>query len=140
MGNVGRGLRSYATHRARVKPGYLPSLEDVIKESEFLDPSFPLATHRFQDIEEAIYNSRKALRAKAKYRPGKPVSDKFWSIADEYELVFDRERGVLLSYAALKDGKIFAEGNITWVEFDISIPEEVFTIIIQDDIRVFLVR
>jgi hypothetical protein len=83
------------------------------------------------DVEPATAIGREALRARARPRPGDDRHDGWrlhaigWG-ADEYELVVDRERGVLLRAAARLGGEEFQVMEIEAIEFDAPIADAVF--------------
>jgi hypothetical protein len=70
------------------------------------------------------------VQARAIYRKGRDrIPDAiFWATADEYDLVVDKEYGVLPRYAARLKGQEFAVTEVDRVIFDEPIPEEVFSL------------
>ncbi|HLU10183.1 MAG TPA: hypothetical protein VK003_10990 [Oceanobacillus sp.] len=112
-----------------IKIGSAPDIEDRIDDIPLLDPSFLLASHDLQIISDTVHAERDAIQIKAIYRKGKSRSYEpmFWSTADEYELLIDKERGILLRYAAKLAGEEFAVASVDQVSFDQPIPERIFT-------------
>lgn len=126
---------------AKKKDAHLQSIEDMLNEIAIISPSFLISSHELQIEDEIRYLDREAIRVHAIYIRGKTIcQDKFfWSIADEYEIVVDKERGILLYYAAkFRDQKI-AEASVKEVAFDESLSEELFSITVEPSIRVYLV-
>jgi len=107
-----------------------PDIEDRIDDAPLLDPAFLLASHRLEPLHDTVHAGRAAVAARATYRKGKSRSYEpmFWTTADSYMLTVDRERGILLRYAALLDGEEFAVASVDEVVFDAPIAVEVFTL------------
>ncbi len=118
-----------------------PRVEDVINEVPLLDPSFLLASHDLQHTESTLYAKREAVGIRAVFRKGKdlPRADFFWGAADEYELLVDKERGILLRYAAKIGGQEFAIASVDHVIFDEPIPEGIFSFTPSSNTSVHLV-
>ena len=123
---------------AEVRP---PRVEEVINEAPLLDPSFLLASHDLQYTESALYMKREAVGIRAVFRKGKdlPRADFFWGVADEYELLVDKERGILLRYAAKLGEQEFAIASVDHVIFDEPIPEGIFSFTPPSNTSVHLV-
>jgi len=111
-----------------IQSEYPPPLEDLIRAVPLLDPAFLLATHQLELVAEAVYANRPALQVRATYKKGKHRIHEafFWASADEYDLLVDKEYGVLLRYAALLDGREFAVASVDQIRIDQPIPNEVF--------------
>jgi hypothetical protein len=107
----------------------IPSLEDKIKDVPIVDPSFLLAIHDLHPEENVIHAGREAVRVRSFSRKGRDYSWEpfFWSGADEYELLVDRERGILLRYSASYGGQEYAIAAVEGVIFDEPISQEVFS-------------
>jgi hypothetical protein len=107
----------------------VPSLEDNIKDVPIVDPSFLLAIHDLHPKENFMHAGREAVRVRSFSRRGRDYSWEpfFWSGADEYELLVDRERGILLRYSASYGGQEYAIAAVEEVFFDEPISQEVFS-------------
>ncbi|MFC1464753.1 MAG: hypothetical protein ACFLMY_07890 [Candidatus Brachytrichaceae bacterium NZ_4S206] len=120
---------------------YAIRMEDVLNDVPLLDPSFLLASHDLRVIGDDIHAGRQAIRVQAFFRTGKQVGcdPLFWSTADDYELLVDKERGILLRYAARLKGKAFAIASVEEVVYDLTIPQHVFTFTPPPDASVEIV-
>jgi outer membrane lipoprotein-sorting protein len=107
----------------------VPSLEDNIKDVPIVDPTFLLAIHDLHPEENVIHAGREAVRVRSFSRKGRDYSLEpfFWSGADEYELLVDRERGILLRYSASYGGQEYANAAVEEMIFDEPISHEVFS-------------
>lgn len=105
-----------------------PDLDSLIDNHPLLDPSFLLASHELQPLAQTSHAGRAAIRVQAVYRKRKDWLPEafFWSTADTYELLVDRDYGILLRYAAVIDGQEFAVSSVDQVTFDEPISDEVF--------------
>jgi hypothetical protein len=96
-----------------------------------LDPAPWIAWLSFEVVGEAAGPDRAALRVRAHPRPIQQ-RDSFWFEsrlppgADEYELLVDRDRGVVLRLAGLLDGTEFSVLELVEVAFDENLPPETF--------------
>ena len=70
-------------------------------------------------VEETVSAGRKcfAIRARPRRLEIDVADPMFWTRADEYELVVDAERGILLGLTELRDGRAFAGEEILSVTF-----------------------
>jgi hypothetical protein len=107
----------------------IPNIEDAIRDVPIVDPSFLLAIHDMQPEDEVIHAGREAIRVRSYPRKGRNYlwEPFFWSEADEYEFIMDRDRGILLRYSAKYDGQEYAIAEVEEVIFDELIPEKVFS-------------
>lgn len=112
------------------KPSLAPTLEDFLKDVPIIDPSFLLFSHDFQIGEEAVHAGREAIWIKATSRKGRDVNWDafFWASADGYEFLVDKERGILLRYAAKFRDQEFAVASVENLIFDEVINESVFSL------------
>jgi hypothetical protein len=112
-----------------IKNGTAPDIEDRVDDIPLLDPAFLLASHHLLLMSDTVHAGREAVQVQALYRKGKSRSYEpmFWSTADEYELLIDKERGILLRYAAKLAGEEFAVASVDQVIFDEPIPERIFS-------------
>jgi hypothetical protein len=123
-------------HRQRVQRGrrprgaaqIRPSLEEAVNAVPLLDPSFLLASHDLESVADIRFVEREALRVRAVFRKGREVARDpfFWGGADDYELLVDKERGILLRYAARLGEREVAVAAVEQVIFDAAIPDDVF--------------
>jgi outer membrane lipoprotein-sorting protein len=81
------------------------------------------------------------VRVRALHQPGKEVvPDRFfWEAADKYDLLVDKERGILLRYAAIVKEKAFAVATVNHATFDEPIPDNVFSFTPESDTIVEIV-
>lgn len=97
-----------------------------------LQPAVLIAGLDFDSPEKTELVGREALHVRARPRPAGPMLG--WHDlhglaqgADEYDLVVDAERGILLRAAALMDGEEFATSEVTEIAFDEQLEPERFT-------------
>lgn len=95
----------------------------------------------FHGAEAASWIGRPALRARATPAPDLGRLHRFelhalGSGATEYELLVDRERGVLLRCAALVDGEEFQINEVTAIAFDENLADELFTFVEPEGVDV----
>jgi len=123
----------------RQKPA---SIEHLVNEQPFLDPSFLLSTHILQVEGSTTHAGREAIRVKAIPRKSKETlaPESFWIEADEYELLVDKERGILLRYSAKLDGHEYAVAAAESVVFDEPIPESVFSFTPTPNTKIYVVE
>jgi hypothetical protein len=105
------------------------TLEDRIDDIPLLDPSFLLTSHTLRPLANIVHAGRDAVQVQAVYRKGKSriYEPMFWATADEYELLVDKERGVLLRYAAKLEGQEFAVATVNHLVFDEPIADTIFS-------------
>lgn len=104
------------------------SIEHKINEVPSLDPSFLLAGYDLQLVGSTVHAGREVIQVKAVPRKGKEgVQESFWIEADEFELLVDKERGILLHYSAKLDGYEYAVVSAESIAFDEPIPEGIFS-------------
>ena len=115
--------------RREIKAGIPPSLEERIDSVVFIDPAFLLTSHNLLPTGDVIHAGRNAVRVQATYRKNASRIYKsfFWTTADEYELLVDKEYGILLRYAARLNGREFAVSAVEQVIFDEIISEKIFS-------------
>jgi outer membrane lipoprotein-sorting protein len=115
-------------------------VEDVLNEVPLLDPAFLLASHELEPGADVQYLGREALQMRAVPRQGKEAARDpfFWGGADDYELLVDKERGVLLRYAARLRGQDIAVAAVERVVFDAPILDDVFVFTPPPDITIEL--
>ncbi len=119
----------------------LTSIERAINQEWFLDPSFLLANHALKLVGDAVHAGREAIQVQAVPRQGKElVLESFWIEADEYELLVDKERGILLRYSAKLDGQEYAVASAESITFDKPIPKEIFSFTPPPNTLVYVVE
>jgi hypothetical protein len=94
-----------------------------------LEPSHVLAALKLRPAEEVEVAGRQAMRVVATGAGPHESAMLLFQLgygADEYELLVDRERGVLLRTAALLHGEPFAVSEVTEIAFDEEFPPETF--------------
>ena len=97
---------------------------DALFHPEWLLPAVEL-----EIVGRASVASRDGVRLRATRRRPPPRDfdlDALWPGADEYDLVLDRERGILLRVEAMIEGAPFARSEVLEVAFDESFGPEVF--------------
>jgi outer membrane lipoprotein-sorting protein len=98
-----------------------------------LEPWSAVGALAFERTEATRFVGREALSVSARPRPGSDDCDLDWLLmglstgADEYRLIVDRERGVLLRVEALLDGAPFAVEEVREIAFDETLPDELFS-------------
>ena len=111
-------------------PDLLPLDDDV---AWVFDPRIALTTFDVQVLGRTIHAGREAVRLLA--LPGEEMwrstSGSLRSArgalgANDYELLADAERGVLLRWAARLEGGEFDKLEVTEIAFDEELPEDVF--------------
>jgi hypothetical protein len=137
----GSGERRYATDGVTASL-WTPEFDRVVpvepEPSEFRDrgvsllcePSVLLGHLRLEIIGTAACAGRASIRALGHPRRRPRWADVFGfePSADAYELLVDRERGVILRAGALVGDVEFASTEILDIEFDQPVPEHVFTL------------
>lgn len=118
-----------------------PSIDEEVNDVPIVDPSFLLATHQLTSIEETSYLGREAIKVRGVSRKGRnlPWEPFFWTIADVYVFLVDKERGILLFYSAIMNDQEIAISSVEQVAFDEPIPPDVFTFTPPDNALVEIV-
>lgn len=106
-----------------------PTFKDFIRAVPLLDPSFLLYSHDLQIEEEIVHAGREVIQVRATSRRGREVAwdSFFWTAADGYNFLVDKERGILLRYAALVGDQAFAVASVENIVFDEPIPDNIFS-------------
>lgn len=136
------GLLPQRIQKSRHPPtGQISQIEEVVNEVPLLDPAFLLASHNLELIADVRFAEREALQVRAVFRKGKEMAHDpcFWGGADDYELLVDKERGILLRYAARLGEQDVAVAAVEHVVFDAAIPDDVFVFIPPPGITIELV-
>jgi hypothetical protein len=94
-------------------------------EEPLLDPALLLGAFRFEPGEDATAVGRPAVHVRVRRRPGNHAHV-FGPMADELELVVDRERGLLLRVSALLDGNEVARHEVVELALDERVDPELF--------------
>lgn len=143
--NQGRSLMTYPQARRFFKKAtptgsnsfFVPERDSSLSTEEYayryamLYPAFLLASHDFQFVELTEHLGREALRVYAIYRTGADVCAQesfFWESPYQYELLVDRERGILLEYALRKDEQIVAVASVKDIVIDEPFDDSLFSI------------
>ena len=91
-----------------------------------LDPSWLVSGLWIEPMGRTRYLAREAIVAR-----GEPIERDtdwyWWDGADEYRLLIDADCGLLLRIGVFRNGKEFAGAEVTSLELDQPIPNEVFT-------------
>ena len=107
-----------------------------------LDPSVIIPGLSMEPLGRRVHAGRDAVAVRGLPRPlhTERAGPELWPGADEYELLVDAERGVLLRHAAGMDGEEFAGNEITSVVFDEVLLDDVFTFTPPPGVKVRAVR
>ena len=105
-----------------------------------LNPSFLISGLRLEPVERTTFIGREAIRVQ-----GNPTGENsglwwWWEDADEYELLIDAARGTLLRLGVRRAGEEFAGHEVTELEFDSPIPDDMFTFTPPPGMRVTVRR
>lgn len=124
----------YTTRAPTERPEGLPSSVDVVQaewgtiiarlQSIALFSDFGMSGWALDAIGKRTHCGRDAVIIRA--RRG-AVEPEVWPWVDEYELIVDLERGVLLSCAGIVDGQHAVVMSVRSIEFDAAIPDTVFS-------------
>jgi hypothetical protein len=127
--------------RKKLPKEQFPSLDEEVNDVPIVDPSFLLATHQLTPIEETSYLGREAIKVRGVSRKVRklPWEPFFWTIADEYVFLVDKERGILLFYSAIMSDQEIAISSVEQVTFDEPIPPDVFIFTPPDNALVEIV-
>ena len=109
--------------------------EYAITAEPVLNPSFLLHALWLEPVDRTTFAGRPAIRVSAK-RNRNNGELRMWEAADEFELLVDAERGTLLRLGACCGGEEFDGHEVTEIEFDAPIPDDVFTFIPPSGTRV----
>jgi hypothetical protein len=91
-----------------------------------LSGSFATAGWELNGIGKQTHCGRDGVLVQAKWMgPGEAPTDS--PFIHEYHLIADRERGVLLSCAGMLDGQRATVVSVSSIEFDVAIPDSVFS-------------
>ena len=104
----------------------LPTVDRQLELIPLLEPSFLASGWDLDVLGERVYAGRATLRVKATRRGAGP-GPALWKCVDEYEILIDQERGVLLRYAGIVDDEEAGVLSVRSVAFDEPIPDEVFS-------------
>jgi outer membrane lipoprotein-sorting protein len=102
------------------------SIETLLPAFPVIEPSILKAHCDLTVIGTATYLERDALRVAAVCNSAAPRTPFLWEGVTTYELAVDRERGILLRYAALVDNKEVATISVESVVLDQAIPDSAF--------------
>src|SRR5215213_5887559 len=94
------GVVARARAWLRARPIHLASVEDRLRQIVLLDPSFLSQGWELTIVGERKHASRAGVRVKARWG-GLGARPEVFPTADEYEVLIDRERGVLLRFAGI---------------------------------------
>ncbi len=117
-----------------VRPDY-KNAEYAILSQISLEPSWLISGLRMEPVGRMRYVGRETIRVQAE-----PVQESdgwyWWKGADEYELLIDAERGILLRIEARRQGEGFAGVEVMDIEFDVSIPDSAFSFTVSPGMSV----
>lgn len=126
-----RERSSVGIDRAHPMRGTVLGLHAAI--GAMLDPDDLLRRQlRGVSVDDAVYADRQCLRLVGATRE---LGD--WAIwpADTYDLLLDRQFGILLRFAAVVDGAVVASADLSDLRFNGAIPDEVFLAEPPRDVR-----
>ena len=100
--------------------------EDAIVSHITLNPSWLISGLWMEAMEQMKYIGRAAILVR-----GEPIEEEdpdwyWWDGADEYQMLVDAERGILLRIGVFRNGEEFAGAEVNSIEFDRPIPDEIF--------------
>ena len=100
--------------------------EDAILSHITLNPSWLISGLWMEAMGQMKYIGRAAILVR-----GEPIEEEdsdwyWWDGADEYQMLVDAERGILLRIGVFRNGEEFAGAEVTSIEFDRPIPDEIF--------------
>lgn len=135
--NVPPNKGRYSIEKNALPSPHYTQVEYAIQEMPFLYPSFLLAMNLIIPMNSTNHAGREAIRIRAIPRKNRGTAlDDFWSIADEYDLLVDKEKGILLRYSAKLDGQEFAIASADFVLFDQQIPDSVFCLFPEPKMKI----
>jgi hypothetical protein len=92
------------------------------------DPSPIISDFSLEPLGRAVHAGREAIKVKARPRSKEYDPWELWMEVDEYELLVDAERGILLYTSVWIDSQWVAAFDIAKVVFDEELPEGLFAI------------
>lgn len=94
---------------------------------EVWDPAHLVPLLIFDQASHATFRARDAIQVLARPRQHADETASIpWPGSDEYELIVDTERGVLLRLGARVAGQEFASQEVEWVTFDEPVADALF--------------
>jgi hypothetical protein len=108
----------------------LPTVTNRLRETCLVDPSFLADGWELSILGDRTHAGRSAVRARAQRlsaaseEGGERLG--YWDYIKDYEILVDRERGILLRYAGIVDGEEAGVLSVRSVRFDEPIPDEIF--------------
>ena len=109
------------------------ALDPIHEDAEYaiisqiaLEPSWLISGLWMRPENGTRHAGREAIRILAKPTHIADIVWDWWEGADEYELIVDAERGILLRIEARRHGEGFAGFEVTQIDFDLPIPSETF--------------
>jgi hypothetical protein len=116
-------LRNTFTFRVKHR---VPTLANRLQQVPLVDPSFLVDGWALTVLGERNHAGRKALSIRA-IRLDEGVRPEVWDFVEEYHVLADLERGVLLRYAGIVAGREAGVFSVRSVCFDEPVTDEVFT-------------
>ena len=101
------------------------SVDEQLESFPSLDPSGLIPGLSLEPLDRVVHRGREAIHARALPRGG--ADPDLWPGGDQYELLVDAERGVLLRITGQMDGDELGGMELTSVAFDEELPDERFT-------------
>jgi hypothetical protein len=109
------------------QPVQLDGLEDRVRQNALVDPSYLASGWDLTVLDERKHAGRHALHVSAKWL-GRDPEPPLWSYVHKYDLLVDRERGVLLRAAGIIEGEEVGVYSVRLVRFDEPIADELFVL------------
>jgi len=103
--------------------------EGTFGDEVIFEPAAMLAELSLEPLERTVAAGREAIHVRATPRAGESEWSGFWGFtpgADEYDLLIDAERGVLLRVEARLENEPVGITELLEVAFDEELPEEIF--------------
>ncbi len=104
----------------------LPTVANRLEPIPLIDPSFFAQGWALTMLDQVSYADRTALRLTAA-RVDAIYPPCLWEGVDDYELLVDRERGILLRCAGMIDGEAANVFSVRSVRFDEPISDDIFS-------------
>jgi hypothetical protein len=111
-------LRVMGSTADRVVGGLRPDIELVHWRQCMFDPNVTIPELWLEPIDEVAVAGRRGVRLHARRRPTTHDYYVLPRITEDYELVVDAERGILLRLECIRDGRVVLGLEVLEIEFD----------------------
>jgi outer membrane lipoprotein-sorting protein len=100
--------------------------EELVRDTVLLSPPFGDDGWDIQAMGQTMHHGKDALLMKAKWI-GEGQAPTKWKSVDDYRLIVDSERGVLLRCEGIVDDQPAVVVDASAIEFDLPIPDSIFS-------------